>query len=91
MAVGGNYDFQADNIIFEMTSDGTCETLSIDQDTKPFIVEFDYPLCQQDYQLIRDNKRGYITVKGQRFWIKELEFKPFALSHFVLMGNNSIA
>lgn len=91
VAVGGNYDFQADNIIFEMTSDGTCETLSIDQDTKPFIVEFDYPLCQQDYQIIRDNKIGYITVKGQRFWIKELEFKPFALSHFVLMGNNSIA
>lgn len=91
IAVGGNYDFQADNVIFEMVSDGTCETLSIDQDNKPFVLEFDYPLCQQDYQLIRDNKRGYITVKGQRFWIKELEYKPFALSHFVLMGNNSIA
>lgn len=89
--IGGDYDFQADNVIFEMVSDGTCETLSIDQDNKPFVLEFDYPLCQQDYQLIRDNKRGYITVKGQRFWIKELEYKPFALSHFVLMGNNSIA
>ena len=77
---------------FEMLGDGTCQNIEyVDQDTKPFVIEFDYPLCQQDYQTIRDNKIGYITVKGQRFWIKELEFKPFALSHFVLIGNNSIA
>lgn len=48
--VGGNYDYNADNVIFQMISDGTCETLDYNnQNSKPYQVYFDYPLCYSDY------------------------------------------
>lgn len=76
---------------FSLTGDDAeCDTLSNTQDAKPFIIDFEYPLCLEDFMRIKANKRGVIRVKGLDFYIKEVKFYPTGIGRFTLMGSNSI-
>lgn len=89
--VGGNFDFVSDNVIFQLISDGKCESIDYNnQNSKPFILTFEYPLCFADYQTAKENKNGYIDVTGKRFWIKELTYRHNRDSTLKLMGNYSL-
>ena len=80
-----------DNIIFELLSDGTCETLDYNnQNSKPYQVYFDYPLCYSDYLKSINNKGGYISIKNNKYWIKELIYRHKKMSGFILIGNDSL-
>lgn len=86
-----SFDFTADNIIFELLSDGTCETLDYNnQNSKPYQVYFDYPLCYSDYLNAINNKGGYISIKNNKYWIKELIYRHKKMSGFILIGNDSL-
>ena len=86
-----SFDFTADNIIFELLSDGTCETLDYNnQNSKPYQVYFDYPLCYSDYLKSINNKGGYISIKNNKYWIKELIYRHKKMSGFILIGNDSL-
>jgi hypothetical protein len=86
-----SFDFTADNIIFELLSDGTCETLDYNnQNSKPYQVYFDYPLCYSDYLKAINNKGGYISIKNNKYWIKELIYRHKKMSGFILIGNDSL-
>ncbi len=86
-----SFDFTADNIIFELLSDGTCETLDYNnQNSKPYQVYFDYPLCYSDYLKSINNKGGYISIKNNKYWIKELIYRHKKKSGFILIGNDSL-
>jgi len=84
-------DFEADMIDLRMIADSnSCNQQNDEnQNSKPYLVEFDYPLCAEDYLLIKDNKSGYIEIAGNRYWIKELTYKQ-GLSQLKLMGNSSL-
>lgn len=90
-AASGTIEHGADTIYLEMVADSnSCNQLEPDlQNSKPYLVEFDYPLCAEDYLLIKDNKSGYIEIAGNRYWIKELTYKQ-GLSQLKLMGNSSL-
>lgn len=84
--------FPCDYASFELLSDDFgCESIEYnDQNSKPFILDFDYPLCFEDYQLAKENKNGYITVANNRYWIKELTYRHKRNSHLKLIGNETI-
>lgn len=78
--------------VFELISDSLTECNNIqlnEQDTKPFILEFNDYLCYEDFELIRQNKNGYINVMNNKYWIKELNYKHNGLSSFKLVGNTT--
>ena len=82
--------FQAYLATFEMLSDGTCISINENnQNSKPYQVYFDYPLCYSDYLKAINNKGGYITIKNNKYWIKELIYRHKKLSGFILIGNDS--
>jgi len=81
-------EFQSILVNFEMLTDGGCVSINENnQDSKPFIVSLDYPLCYNDYLLAKENKQGYVMLADKRFWIKELNYKHNRLSNLKLMGN----
>jgi len=83
--------FDCDLITFEMVGDGECESIDYNnQNSKPYEVELQYPLCYEDFELARQNKNGYITMANNRYWIKEINYKPKRLSTLKLIGNNSL-
>lgn len=90
-AATGNITHGADMIDLRMIADSnSCNQQNDEnQNSKPYLVEFDYPLCAEDYLLIKDNKSGYIEIAGNRYWIKELTYKQ-GLSQLKLMGNSSL-
>lgn len=91
IALSLSFEFIADNITFELISDGTCESIDYNnQNSKPYEVELQYPLCYEDFELARQNKNGYITMANNRYWIKEINYKPKRLSTLKLIGNNSL-
>jgi hypothetical protein len=81
---------QASRVVFR-TANNECESIDYNnENSKPYEIEFQYPLCQEDYQLARQNKNGYIAVASNRYWIKEINYKPKRLSTLKLIGNNSL-
>jgi len=84
-------NYQADLCTFEMLTSGGCESIDYNnQNSKPYEVELQYPLCYEDFELARQNKNGYITMANNRYWIKEINYKPKRLSTLKLIGNNSL-
>lgn len=83
--------FEADMIDLRMIADSnSCNQQNDDnQNSRPYIVDFDHPICAQDYILMKENKSGYITIKDNQYWIKEVTYKP-GLSKFKLIGNESL-
>jgi len=78
--------------VFELIADSISECNNIqlnEQDTKPFILEFNDFLCYNDFALMRQNKNGYINVMNNKYWIKELNYKHNGLSSFKLVGNTT--
>ena len=86
---GFNVHFNSNTMSFKMLDDSLgCITQEYnDQNSKPFIVSLDYPLCYNDYLLAKENKQGYVMLADKRFWIKELNYKHNRLSNLKLMGN----
>lgn len=83
-----NIYFSTDMFNFTLDTTGQCESVEYnDQNSKPFIVSLDYPLCYNDYLLAKENKQGYVMLADKRFWIKELNYKHNRLSNLKLMGN----
>jgi hypothetical protein len=87
-----NIVFDSEYASFESNRDSFgCENIPFtDQDTKPFVLNFEYPLCFSDYQTAKENKRGYIDITGKRYWIKELIYRHNRNSSLKLMGNYSL-
>ena len=85
-------DYSADSIDFELIRDpDNCSNISeIDQNSKPYVINFEYPLCKSDYNTMSDNKRGYLTVGGNKYWISEVIYKPTKMSHLRLIGDNML-
>ena len=60
------------------------------QDSKYRLIKFSKELCQSDFQYIKNNKRGNITVNGKVFYIKNLTYRKNKLTDFELIGNSSL-
>lgn len=76
---------------WSLTADSTgCDNLTNDQEVKPFVLEFDYVLCHEDFKRIKTNKRGKIVVKNNDYYIKEIKYIPMGISKLTLMGSESI-
>lgn len=89
---GFNIHFNANTMSFKMLDDSLgCITQEYnDQDSKPFILTFDTQICNEDYQLAKYNKNGYVMLGGNKYWIKELTYRHGRNSTLKLMGNNSL-
>lgn len=70
------YDFRFSESVFELLSDNTtCEDITDNQNNfKPYTTEFEYALCPAQYNIIKNNKRGYILLNGYKAWIGSVEY-----------------
>lgn len=77
---------------FFMIIDDSNNCTNIDQSTSalPFTIELQYPICYSEFKNIKQNKRGYVTLMGNKYYIRELTYRPKKLSNLVLLGANSI-
>jgi hypothetical protein len=82
----------ASNAKFTLLSDdASCENLEdIDDNFRPFLGEFEYPICYADYKKMQQDKKGIIRVNNQDTWIKEIKFNPKGLSNFIVKYKNSM-
>lgn len=82
--------FYGDSQYFKLIDDGFgCENVDYnDQNARPYVIEFDYPLCYSDYVSLTNNKSGIISVAGNNYWIKEVIYRHKKLSTLKLIGNN---
>lgn len=90
-----NYPF--DDFLFEyqkinfQSIPTNCTTITDYGDNfKPYLLSFTYPLCASDYESIRQNMNGYIGIKNNKYWIKELKYNPKKLSSFTLISQNTL-
>lgn len=87
----GQHNHCYDNASFYLIDDEfSCENTEDSTSTLPFQLEFKYPICYSDFKTMKENKRGYITVNGQPYWIREIKYRPGKLSDLVLLGANTI-
>lgn len=89
---GREYDFVFFNSIYEMTKDSnSCADISDELGLfKPYLTTIEYPLCLDEFNAIKSNKYGYFNVRGQKMWIKKVEFSITSLSQLQLVHNDSI-
>lgn len=90
--IGATIFFFGDSQYFKLIED-SFGCINIDynnQDSKPFVIDFDYPICQEDFNNAVKDKSGKIMVAGNDYWIKELIFRKNHLSSLTLIGNNYI-
>ena len=87
-----DYPFVSESINFYQKEDlSKCEEFeNEDQDSKYRLIKFSKELCQSDFQYIKNNKRGNITVNGKVFYIKNLTYRKNKLTDFELIGNSSL-
>lgn len=57
---------------------------------KPVKWTLTHPVCETDFIEALTDKRGYITVNGQRGWIKQLDYAPMKKSTLTLQSTTSI-
>ena len=73
---------------FQLVSDNfNCQSETIGVDSMPYVTNFEYPLCFSDYNLVNNNKRGYINIAGVKHWIREIKYLHKKMSSFTLMSN----
>ncbi len=77
---------------FTLLSDSfSCEDIEDNlTNFKPFVGEFEYPLCYSQYKEIKEDKRGIIKIKGTDTWVKEVEFNPKGLSTIKVKYKDSL-
>ena len=87
-----DYPFVSESINFYQKEDlSKCEEFENEnQDSKYRLIKFSKELCQSDFQYIKNNKRGNITVDGKVFYIKNLTYRKNKLTDFELIGNSSL-
>jgi len=87
-----DYPFVSEFINFYQKEDlSECDELENEnQDSKYRLIKFSKELCQSDFQYIKNNKRGNITVDGKVFYIKNLTYRKNKLTDFELIGNSSL-
>ena len=87
-----DYPFVSESINFYQKEDlSKCEEFDNEnQDSKYRLIKFSKELCQSDFQYIKNNKRGNITVDGKAFYIKNLTYRINKLTDFELIGNSSL-
>lgn len=84
------YNFIFFNSIFELLYDSsTCTDLETSTNSYSNLIEFNYPLCYSDFKYIKDNKAGFIRVKGGKYYIRSLRYKN-GIGEFKLIGNNTL-
>lgn len=91
--VDAHFDYyQIDNAEWSLPKDSTgCDTQNNNNgDSKPNIIDFSANLCYSELKTIRDNKRGYITIKGNKYFIKSITWQPKTLPKFQLIGSESL-
>lgn len=91
LQTGSPDEFRA-NVTFSLLSDSfSCEDIEDNlTNFKPFVGEFEYPLCYSDYKEIKEDKRGIIKIKGTDTWVKEVEFNPKGLSTIKVKYKDSL-
>lgn len=82
----------AENNAFSLISDSFgCDNITDNTDNfKPFLGKFKYPLCYNDYKLLRENKNGIIKINNVNTWIKEIKYTPNKLAEFTVKYKNTI-
>jgi hypothetical protein len=85
------YVFHFYNSVFELLSDNTsCEDITDETGLfKPFVTDFDYNLCLEDYLKLKNNKKGYILLEGKKAWIKKVEYRHKKKSTLYLIHKES--
>lgn len=92
ISIPADIDFTAEKFNFYQKEDlSKCEEFDNEnQDSKYRLIKFSKELCQSDFQYIKNNKRGNITVNGKVFYIKNLTYRKNKLTDFELIGNSSL-
>lgn len=67
-----------------------CNIAESNEEPTPYMLEFDYALCHEDYLRIKENKRAKFVVSGTEYYLKELKYVPRKVSKFKLIGKESI-
>lgn len=76
---------------FYLISDGdTCSDTEQSTSTLPFVLDFKYPICYSDFKKMKENKRGYIEIAGNRYWIRDIKYRPGKLSDLKLLGSQTL-
>jgi hypothetical protein len=92
---GGTWNADGDickaNSLFELVTDSqTCENTDESTSMLPFVVELQHPITFDEYQTMKANKRGYVRLMDNNYWIREVKYVPQKLSTLTLLGANSI-
>jgi len=87
-----DYPFITDTInFFKKEDNSVCEDFDNGiQDAKARLISFKHPICYDDFLYLKANKRGYINLKGNKYWIKSVKYNDGKESEFELIGNNTI-
>jgi len=84
-----DFTYEYDKINFESIATN-CTTLTDNLGLfKPFITEFDYPICFEQYMSAKNNKKASIMLQGQQTWIKKIEYNPNRESKLILIHKDS--
>lgn len=57
---------------FYDTSRIGCIDYRTDPNTRPYVYEFDYPICLEDFEYIKENRLGYILLDNKKCWISKI-------------------
>lgn len=73
-----------------LEDDQSCDNIEQSTSALPFVVELKHPICYQEFSQMKENKRGYVTLMDNRYWIREVKYRPGKLSDLVLLGSEPI-
>jgi hypothetical protein len=62
-----------------------CFDINPEGERIPYLIEATVPMCDEDYRLITDNRRGYVDLNGIKGWVKRLEYTPDKLGVMQLL------
>jgi hypothetical protein len=68
----------------------SCITLEESDTLQPFLYTFNMPLCLEDYNLIKGNRRYALTVEGVNMWVSKIERGLDRTMNFILSSNDVI-
>jgi hypothetical protein len=68
----------------------SCITLEESDTLQPFLYTFNMPLCLEDYNLIKGNRRYALTVEGVKMWVSKIERGLDRTMNFILSSNDVI-
>ena len=68
----------------------SCITLEESDTLQPFLYTFNMPLCLEDYNIIKGNRRYALTVEGVKMWVSKIERGLDRTMNLILSSNDVI-